>query len=171
MLKYTSTISMITNLIDCTRKSLAFSNILKRAICEYKGALPCEVFVYKACPDEIMDAPLSEPCFTMRRKMLSRPDGFMLYHKLGVYVFSIFEKLYPHMEIRVRVIRARPKHYTIIDNPNINFWIDDCSLYTRRNVLRDDYHKKRMDSLAYTPVEFNYMETIAKIFINRAGQN
>ena len=35
----------------------------------------------------------------------------------------------------------------------------------------DDYDKKRMDMLAYTLVEFNYLETLAKISIIPAGQN
>ena len=59
----------------------------------------------------------------------------------------------------------------ISDNPNVSLGIVDCSLYTRRIALKDDYHKKRMDMLAYTPVEFNYLETLAKIFIIPARQN
>ena len=47
----------------------------------------------------------------------------------------------------------------------------DCSLYTRRIALKDDYHKKRMDMLAYAPVEYNYLETLAKTFIIPARQN
>ena len=53
----------------------------------------------------------------------------------------------------------------ISDNPNVSLGIVDCSLYTRRIALKDDYHKKRMDMLAYTPVEINYLETLAKTFI------
>ena len=59
----------------------------------------------------------------------------------------------------------------ISDNPNVSLGIVDCSLYTRRIALKDDYHKKRMDMLAYTPVEFNYLETFAKTFIFPARQN
>ena len=59
----------------------------------------------------------------------------------------------------------------ISDNPNVGLGIVDCSLYTRRIALKDDYHKKRMDMLAYTPVEFNYLETVAKNFIIPARQN
>ena len=59
----------------------------------------------------------------------------------------------------------------IRDNPNVSLGIVDCSLYTRRIALKDDYHKKRMDMLAYTPVEFNYLETLAKTFIIPARQN
>ena len=51
------------------------------------------------------------------------------------------------------------------DNPNVSLGIFDCSLYSRRIALKDDYHKKRMDMLAYTPVEINYTETLAKTFI------
>ena len=59
----------------------------------------------------------------------------------------------------------------ISDNPNVSLRIVDCSLYSRRIALKDDYHKKRMDVLAYAPVENNYLETLAKTFIIPARQN
>ena len=74
------------------------------------------------------------------------------------------------MKIRLRLIRARPNFYLISENPNVSLGIVDCSLYTRRSALMDDYHKKRMDMIAYTPVEFNYLKTLAKIFIIPARQ-
>ena len=131
------------------------SNNFKGAISEYKGVLHCEGYDYENIPDEIMEAPLSEPFFTRRMKMLSRPNGFMLYGKMGVDFFSTSELLYPNMKIRLRLIRARPNFYMISDNPNVNLGIVDCSLYTRRIALKGDYRKKRMDMLAYTPLEFN----------------
>ena len=57
------------------------------------------------------------------------------------------------------------------DNPNVSLGIVDCSLYSRRIALKDDYHKKRMDMLAYAPVEYNSLETLAKTFIIPARQN
>ncbi len=147
------------------------SNNFKGAILGYKGVLHCEGYDYEEFPDEIMEAPLSEPFFTRKRKMLSRPDGFMLYGKLGFDFFSTSEFLYPNMKIRLRRIRTRPNSYMISDNPNVSLGTVDCSLYTRRIALKDDYHKKRMDMLAYTPVEFNYLETLAKNFIIPARQN
>ena len=59
----------------------------------------------------------------------------------------------------------------ISDNPNVSPGNVDCSLYTRRIALKDDYHKKRMETPAYSPVEFNYLETLAKTFIIPARQN
>ena len=59
----------------------------------------------------------------------------------------------------------------ISDNPNVSLGIVVCSLYTRRIALMDDYHKKRLDMLAHTPVEFNYLETLAKTFIIPDRQN
>ena len=47
----------------------------------------------------------------------------------------------------------------------------DSSLYYRRLTLKDVYHKKRMDMLAYSHVEYNYLETIAKTFMIPARQN
>ena len=118
-----------------------------------------------------MEAPLSEPFLRRRMKILSRTDGFMLYGKLGVDFFSTSELLYPNMKIRLRWIRARPNFYMISDNPDVSLGIVDFSLYTRRIALKNDYQKKRMDMLTCTPVEFNYLETIAKTFISPARQH
>ena len=130
-----------------------------------------EVYDYEELPDEFMEAPLSEPLFTRRIKMLSRPDGFMLYGRLGVEFISTSELLYPNMKVRPRLIRARPNFYMISDNPNFGLGTADCSLYTRRIALKDDYHNKRMDMLAYTPVKLNYVATLAKTFIIPARPN
>ena len=57
------------------------------------------------------------------------------------------------------------------ENPNVSLGIVDFSLYTRRVMLKEDYHKKRMSQLAYAPVEYNCMETLAKTFMIPARQN
>ena len=151
-------------------KSYIFNNF-KGAIFEYKAVLQCEKHDYEEFPDEIMEAPFSEPIFTRRRKMLRRPDGFMLYGNLGVDFFSTSEILYPNLMLRRRLIRGWTNFYTISDNPNVRFGFVEYSLYTGRIGPKDDYHKKRVDMLAYTPVEFNYFETLAKTFIIPARQN
>ena len=89
----------------------------------------------------------------------------------GLTFSPLQELLYPNMKIRLQLIRARPNFCMISDNPNVSLGIVDCLLYSRRIALKDDYHKKRMDMLAYTPVEFNYLETLAKTFIIPARQN
>ena len=146
------------------------SNNFKATISEYKGVLPCESYDYEQDPEDISN-PLPDPFFTRRMKLLSRPDGFMLYGKLGIDFFSTSELLYPNMKIRLRLIRARPNFYMISGNPNVSLGIVDWSLYTRRIAPEDDYHKKRIDMLAYAPVENNYLETLAKTFIIPARQN
>ena len=151
-------------------KSL-ISNNFKGAIPKNEGVLHSGGYDYEEFPDEIMEAPLSEHFFTRRMKMLSRPNGFMLYGQLRVDLFSTLALLYPILKVRLRLIRARPKFYMISDNLNISHGIVDCSLYTRRNALTYDYHQKRMDMLAYTPVELNSLETLAKTFILPARQN
>ena len=69
------------------------SNNFKGALFEYKGVLRFEVYEDEKFPDEIIEAPLSEPFITRRVKMLSRPDGFMLYCIVGVDFFLTFEML------------------------------------------------------------------------------
>ena len=123
----------------------------------------CEGYDYEKRPDEIMDAPLSEPFFAGRMKMLSRPDAFMLYGKLEVDSFPISGLLHPNMKNRLRLIRASPNFYMISDNRNVSFGIVHFSLFTSRIALKDDYHKKRMDMLAYTPAEFNYLEILQRL--------
>ena len=88
-------------------------------------------------------------------KLLGRHDGFMFYGKLGIDFFSTSELPYPNTRIRLQLSRARPIFHMISDNPNISLGIVDCSFYTRLIALKDDYHKKRMDMLAYVPVEYN----------------
>ena len=146
------------------------SNNFTAAISEYKGVLHCEGFDYEQDP-EYNNNPLTDPFFTRRMKLLSKPDGFMLYGKLGVDFFSTSELFYPNMKIRLRLIRARPNFYMISVNPNVSLGIVDCSLYIRPIALKDDYHKKRMDMLACAPVEYNYLETLTKTFIIPARQN
>ena len=109
----------------CAHKSY-ISNNFKGAISEYKGVLHCEVYDYEEFSDKIIDGPLCETSFTRRMKMLSRPDGFLLYGKLGVEFFSTFELLYPNIKFRLRLIRARPNFYMISDNPNVSLGIVDC---------------------------------------------
>ena len=146
------------------------SNKFQAAISEYKGVLHCEGFDYEQDLEHTSN-PLPDPFFTRRMKLLSRPDGFMLYGNLGIDFFSTSEPLFPNMKNRLRLIRARPNFYMISGNPNVSPGIMDCSLHTCRIALKDDCHKKRMDMFAYVPVEYNYLETLAKTLIIPARQN
>ena len=147
------------------------SNNFKAAIAEYEGVLHCEGYDYEQDPEDISNHRLLDPFFTKRMKLLSRPDSFMLYGKLGIDFFSTSELLYSNMRIKLRRIRARPNFHMISDNPNVSLGNVGCSLYTRRIALKDDYYKKRIDMLAYAPVEYNYLETLAKTFTIIARQN
>ena len=140
------------------------SNNFKEAISENKRVFHCNWYDYGEISDEIMEASLSENFFTKRMKMLDRHDSFR-YGELGVNFFSTSEMLHPNMKIRLRLIRTRPIYFLI------SLGVVDCSLYTRRTALKEDYHKKGMDMLAYTPVEFIYTETLTKTFIVPARQN
>ena len=75
----------------------------------------------------------------------------MLFVEMGVDFFSTSELLYPNMNFRLRLIRARSNFHMISDNPSISLAIDDFSLYTRRIALKDAFYQKRLDMLAYTP--------------------
>ena len=131
------------------------------------GVLHCEGYDYEEDPANLVEGPF----FTKRRQLYSRTDGFMLYGKLGIDFLTTSQLLYPNMKVRIRLIRARPNFYMISENPNVSLGIADCSLYTRRVMLKTDCHKKRMSQLAYGPVDYNYMETLAKTFIIPARQN
>ena len=139
----------------------------KSTLTDYKGVLLCEGYVYEEDSENLLESPF----FTRRTKLYSRPDGFMLYGKLGIDFLTTSELLHPNMKKRIRLNRARPNFYIISENPNVSLGIVDCSQYNRRVMLKEDYHKKRMSQLAYAPVESNYMETLAKTFIIPARQN
>ena len=146
------------------------SNSSKAAISEYKGVLHCEGYDNEQDPEDISN-PLPDTFLTKRMKLLCKPDGFMLYGKLGIDFFSTSELLYPNMKIKLRLIRATPNFNMISDNPNVSLGIVDCSLYTRCIALKVDYHKKRMDMFVYDPLEYKCLETLGKTFIKPARQN
>ena len=98
-------------------------------------------------------------------EMLKRPDGFDLYGKLGVNFFSTSDLLYPNKKGRLQLIRARPNFHMISDNPNVSLGMVDCSLYTCRIAVKVDYHKRRIEMLAETLVEYKCLETLANTFI------
>ena len=103
--------------------------------------------------------------------MLNRRDGFTLYGKLGVDFSATSQNPYWKMKNKLQLIRAIPKFNQVNDNHNVSLAIVDCSLHTRRIAVTEDYHKKRVHKLACTPLEFNNMETPAKISNIPARQN
>ena len=139
----------------------------KRTLSDYKGVLNCEKYDYEEDPESLLE----DPFFTRRMKMNSRPDGFMLYVKVGIDFLTTSELLYTNTKVRMRLIRARPNFYMINENHIVCLGFVVCFLYTRRVMLNEDYHKKRMSQLTYAPVEYNYMETLAKTYVVPARQN
>ena len=160
----TTTKSTIRTDLNAHKSHISYN--FESTLSDYKGVLHCEEYDYEEDPENLLEGPF----FTRRTKLYSRPDGFMMYGKLGIDFLKTSELLHPNMKVRIRLIRARPNSYMISENPNVSLGNVDCSMYTRRVMLKEDYHKRRMSQLAYTPVEYNYMETLAKTFIIPAQQ-
>ena len=110
----------------------------KSTLTDYKVVLHCEGFDYEEEPKNLLEGPF----FTGRMKLYSRPDGFMLYGELSIDFLTTLELPYPNMKARIRLIRARPNLYMISESLNASLGIVDCSLYTRRVMLKEEYHKK-----------------------------
>ena len=144
-----------------------FCNNFKSTMTDLKGVLHCERYDYEKYPGNLNEGPF----FTRRIKLYSRPDGFMLYTKLGIDFFTTSEILNPNLKIRIRLIKTRPNFYMISENPNVSLGVVDSPFCTRREILEKDYHKERFAQLAYAPVEYKYMETFARTCIILARQN
>ena len=139
------------------RTNLTFPTTSRELSLITSGFFTARVTTMKNCLMRLWTHPCLNPFFTGKKKVLSSPDGFKLYGKLGIDFFSAFELLYREMKARLCLIRARPNLYMISDNPDVNLGIVEYSLYPCLFYLKDEYHKKRMDMLAYTPVEYNYL--------------
>ena len=141
-----------------------------------KGAFSGNKEFYTARGTTVIDFPMTlrkhlcQPFFKTRVEMRIGLDGLMFYGKLGNDFFSTSLMLYLIMKLRLSLIRARHNFYKITVNHNDSLGIVDCSLYTRRNALENFYHKKKLDMLAYTSVEYSYLETLEKNFNIRARQ-
>ena len=150
-------------------KSYISSNV-KGAISEYKRILHCEGTTMMNFLKKLWTRLCLNLFSQWEWKCLADLMASCCMVNWGL-TFSPLLNCYIQMKkIRLRLIRAWPYFNMISDNPNVGHGIVDCSPYTRI-ALKDVYHKKRMDMLAYTPVEFNYFETLAKIFIISARQN
>ena len=126
MLKCESTISKFTTVMDCMCTNRIFPKTSRepsldtREFCTARGTT-MKNFLIKLRKRFCLNL-----FFTRRMKLLSRPDDFMLYGKLGVDFFSTSELLYPNMKIMLRLIGARHIFYMISDNPNVGLGIVDC---------------------------------------------
>ena len=75
------------------------------------------------------------------------------------------------MKAELELIRVGPVYYKSSNNPKISIGTVDRLSYNHRIALKDEYHKKRMDMLAYTPLKANYLETVANFSIISAKEN
>ena len=73
------------------------SNIFQSTLSDYKGVLLCEGYDYEEDSANLVEVPF----FTRRMKLYSRPEGFMLYGKLGIDFATTSELLYPKMKVRI----------------------------------------------------------------------
>ena len=170
IMKCTSTNSKLTTLTYCMHTSLTFPSFSRVHLWIQKSFALRGVRLWGKSK-WIFRSAFIWTFSTRRMKIPSRPDGFISYGKLGVVFFSTSELVYPNMKVRWRLITARLNFYLFRDNPNVNLGIVDCSIYTRRIAMKDDYLNERMDMPANAPVEFNYLETLAKTFAIPARQN
>ena len=124
MLKCTLTISRFTISMDSMHTSLSFQTTLRQPSLNTREFCIVDAMTMNRILS-VLVTPYLIPSFTRRKKLLSRPDGFMLYGKCGTNFFSHFELLYPNMKLRLRLIRAGPNFYMISDDPNLSLGIVD----------------------------------------------
>ena len=94
------------------------SNNFKSAMTEYEVVSHCEGYDYGEDPENLLEGLF----FTIKRKLYSTPDGFMLYGMLGIDFLTTSELLYPNMKVRIRLIRARSNFYMLSENPML-VWV------------------------------------------------
>ena len=59
----------------------------------------------------------------------------------------------------------------ISDNHNISLGVVDCSFYNHRFAPKDDNHNKKLEMLAYTLLDYNFLETLAKTCFTPVKEN
>ena len=170
MQRYTKTISKYTTLMNFIHTNLTSQRTSRGASQNWREFCTGKGTSTKNFSMKLLKLPCLKLFFTKSINMFSGPHGLLLYRNLGVDFFSNSELLCPNMKNRLRTIRARSDFCMISDNPNVSLRNVCCSLYTRHFVLRDDYHKKMKQMLAYTPVEY-YFWTLTKTVIIPARQN
>ena len=109
--------------------------------------------------------------FTDRANSLRSGLTFSLYGRLAIDLFTCEKLLLPKTEVRIKLIRSRPKFYMLSDNPNVGLIIVDCLLFTRRTLVVEPNHQYLQCNLEREPAQNKYTETIARTSIISSRQN
>ena len=67
------------------------SDSFKGTLTDYKGVLHCEGYDYEEDPENLLECPF----FIKRMKLYGKPDGFILYGRLGIDFLTTSDLLYP----------------------------------------------------------------------------
>ena len=109
--------------------------------------------------------------FTDRANSLGTGITFSLYGRLALDLLTCEKLLLANTKVRFKLIRARPNFYMLSDNPNVSLKIVDCSFFTRRFIVAELNHQNLQWNLVRETAHYNYMETVARTFINPCRQN
>ena len=130
------------------------------------GILKCHGYSYEQKPGNH-----SDEVFKERSKNIADDQVVTLYGRLAIDFFQCEKMLMPGTRIRLKLIRSRPNFYMLSANPNVSLKIQDCSLFTRRVALNENYFQILKMQLSNMPASYNFMETIARTFIIPSRQN
>ena len=147
------------------------SNNFEKGISEYKGALKFEAYDYEEFPDEITEALSPVNFFHKEVETAQKTRWLHVVLWIRSWFFLHFWSAVSKYETYITNIQSQTYFYMISDNPKVSLVNVDCSLYTRRIALKVNYHRKRIDMLAYIPGEVPLLETLVMIFIFPAWQN
>ena len=142
------------------------SNEINSSAVSNKGMLVCHVYSFEEHPEAFDMYP-----FTDRANSLGSGITFSLYGSLAIDLFTCEKLLLPKTEVRIKLIRARPKFYMLSDNPNVGLIIVDSLLFTRRVSVVEPNHQYLQCNLEREPAQNKHTETIARTSIISSRQN
>ena len=141
------------------------SNEFNSTMSSNDGILHCHGYEMEINPRDFEE----DPFYERQVHLNSRPMTF--YGKLAIDLLTCDKLLLPNTKVRLKLIRARPNFYMISDNPHVSMRITDCSLFTRRVVVAEQFHSMIEYQLIHQPALYNFMETVARTFIIPSQQN
>ena len=103
--------------------------------------------------------------FTVRANSFGTGITFSLYGRLAIDLFTCKKLLPQNTKVQIKLIRARLYLYQLSYNPNVSLKVVDCSLFTTGILLAEPNHQNLQWNVEREPAQYNYMETIARIFI------
>ena len=127
---------------NCVCTNLTFPTFSRELSLFTREFCTAKVMTVKSLSMRIWKLPCRNPFSKAESKCSVGPMAWCCMFNLGLTFSLTSELLYPNMKLMLGIIRPDIVFTWLRTKPYVSLGVVDCSLYTRRMALKNDFHKK-----------------------------